>query len=297
MGTEFRIVVYGPDSLAVAAAVDTAFNRVAELNDIMSDYLPGSEINRLSERSGSGESVAVSEDLWRVMVFAQRVAEESNGAFDVTAGRLTRLWRRAIRRGVIPDSTDILDALKTVGYEYVELDSTSTSPRIRLGRRGVRLDLGGIAKGFAVDEAFAVLLETGYSRILVDGGGDMRIGDPPPDLEAWTITITGVDSDDSKAARLVHLANTALAQSGATYRFVEHDGVRYSHIVDPRTGYGMTDGRIVTAAAPTCMEADVLASALSVTSPSEEEWLAQQHPNAVVHIDRLPSETLDDDVH
>ena len=286
MGTEFRIIVFGVDSVTVSDAAMSAFSRIEELNRVMSDYLPDSELNRLSDGAGSGESVEVSEDLWTVLRFAQRLAEESDGAFDVTVGPLTRLWRRAIRRVEVPDSTEILTALDLVGYSLLVLDSTSTehARMVQLERAGMRLDLGGIAKGYAVDRAFDILVAAGFSQILVDGGGDMRLGESPPARDGWTITIAGLDEDDERSARLRHLSNTALAQSGATYRFVERDGVRYSHIIDPRTGYGMTDGRIATVAAPTCMEADALASALSVASGPEKRRVLEAHPNATVEV-------------
>ena len=182
----------------------------------------------------------------------------------------------------MPDATAISEALVPVGAERVILDSTSThsSRTVRLSAPGMRLDLGGIAKGYAVDRAFEMLTTAGNARVLVDGGGDLRVGDPPPGRDGWTIAVADSGSVGARQARLVHVSNTALAQSGATYRYVERDGVRYSHIVDPRTGYGMSDDRIVTVQAPTCMEADALASALSVAPVGLHDEILDRHAGA-----------------
>jgi len=169
-----------------------------------------------------------------------------------------------MRRGRLPPDDQLAQARQAVGYRYLALDSVARTAR--LDRPGMRLDLGGIAKGYAVDEALKVLRAHGLPRALIDGGGDIRLGDPPPDRPGWRVELTTVRADGERATQERLLARRAVATSGDTYRYVEVDGVRYSHILDPRTGMGLTDERLVPVIAPTGMQADALASALSVLS-------------------------------
>ena len=267
MGTQFNIVLYAPDSLHARRAADAAFARIDTLNQHLSDYLSESELSRLSATAGSDRDVPVGDDLWTVLQNAQRLAAQTDGAFDVTVGVLTRLWRWAMRRGRLPPDDELAQAREAVGYQHLVLDSVARTAR--LDRPGMRLDLGGIAKGYAVDEALTVLQAHGLPHALIDGGGDIRLGEPPPGQRGWRVELTTVRADGQRTTEARLLARRAIATSGATYRYVEVDGIRYSHILDPRTGMGLTDERVVTVIAPTGMQADALASAFSVLNPDE----------------------------
>lgn len=254
MGTLFRIVLYASDSLAARQAVDAAFARVDSLNAHLSDYLPESELNRLSDTAGQDTFVSVSNDLWTVLLRAQEVSQATDGAFDVTVGQLTRMWRRAIRRNTLPDSVELAVARATVGYQSMDLDQRTQCVRLQLA--GTRLDLGGIAKGYAADAALSVLRAHGFDRALVDAGGDIVAGAPPPGRDGWRVDLPG--------GRSTELANGAVAVSGDEFKYVEAGGVRYSHILDPQTGYGTTHVPVVEYFAPDAMTADAHASALLV---------------------------------
>ena len=267
MGTAFNIVLYAPDSVLAQRAADAAFARIDTLNEHLSDYLADSELSRLSATAGQGQAVPVSDDLWAVLMAAQRMAEQTGGAFDVTVGPLTRLWRWAMRRDRLPPEDRLAHARQAVGYRHLVLDSLAHT--VSLKKLEMGLDLGGIAKGFAVDEALEVLQAFGLTRVLIDGGGDLRLGDPPPGAPGWRIEVSRVNADGERVQEERFLARKAVATSGATYRYVEVDGVRYSHLLDPRTGMGLTDERLVTVIAPTGMQADALASALSVLGPDD----------------------------
>lgn len=273
MGTEFVIVLYAADSLLAHRAAKAAFARIDTLNQHLSDYLSDSELSRLSATAGTGQDVPVSDDLWGVLQEAQHWAGQTGGAFDVTVGPLTRLWRWAMRRNQLPPPDRLHAALEQTGYPYLVLDEQAQT--VRLARPGMRLDLGGIAKGYAVDEALAVLLDFGLTRVLVDGGGDMRMADPPPRSSGWPIALPTVGTDGQRVMEEHTLAHAAAATSGATYRYLEVDSVRYSHILDPRTGLGMTTDRIVTVRASTGIQADALASALSVMPLTDGLALAE----------------------
>lgn len=260
MGTVFRLVFYTEkDSVNAQAIAARIFDRVDTLNAIFSDYLPESELNRLSDQSGSGKKVHVSEELWKILRQSKRFAKASNGAFDPTVGALTRLWRRARNLKEPPDSARIVAALKTVNYRSIRFYKNR---RVQLKLKGTRLDLGGIAQGYAADECLALLKAAGISSALADAGGDIAIGDAPPWAKGWNIE--RITSDSTKETLV--LGNCGITTSGATYRYFEAaNGVRYSHIVDPRTGWGITQPRLVTVLAPNAITADAWATALSVS--------------------------------
>ncbi|GAB4424994.1 MAG: FAD:protein FMN transferase ApbE [Bacteroidia bacterium] len=265
MGTEFRIVLYAADSAQADAAAQAAFARIDSLNSHLSDYLPDSELNRLCATAGQGLRVPVSDDLWRVLVAAQQLARHTGGAFDVSVGPLSRLWRRAMRQQTFPDSARLAEARSRVGYQAIRLYARQQAVELRLP--DMRLDLGGIAKGYAGDEALAVLAACGIRMALVDAGGDLSLGDPPPGRTGWEVAVS-LPGGDSLAAQTRLLANCGIATSGDTYRYLEHAGRRYSHLIDPRTGMGMSDHRQVTVLAATGMMADAWASAASILDPA-----------------------------
>lgn len=261
MGALFRIVLYAGDSLQAQAAARAAFARIDSLDAMLSDYREDSELSRLSARAGQEEWAAVSEELWFLLQKSAQVAALSGGAFDPTVGPLSKLWRKAFRQGEFPDTAALSRARACVGHQHLQLDGDGK--RVRLSLPGMRLDLGGIAKGYAVDEAMKMLRQHGLSIALVDGGGDLLAGEPPPGREGWEVAI-GADTT-------LTIAREAAATSGDTYRYLEWQGQRYSHIIAPRTGLGVTHGLKVTVMAPDCTLADALASALSVEPALEEK--------------------------
>ncbi len=168
---------------------------------------------------------------------AVEIARATEGAFDPTVGPLVLLWREARQTARMPDASAIARAREAVGWRRIEFDKSKRA--VRLSRPDMRLDLGGIAKGYILEEALRTLRAAGVRRALIEAGGDIVVGDAPPDRDGWRIDVIGADREF--AARAAKLTNAALATSGPTAQFVEIDGVRYSHVVDPRTGVGLTN--------------------------------------------------------
>jgi len=285
MGVPFRIVLYALDRTEAAAAARAAFDRIAALNAILSDYEYDSELSRLSRTSGSGEAVSVSPELWFVLERAQEMARRSDGAFDVTVGPLVSLWRRARRDGELPEPRRLQAALAATGWRHLELDPKRRTARLLVPR--MRLDLGAIAKGYAVDEALRVLGARGITRALVSGGGDLVVSEPPPGKPGWRIEVPPLDGPGAPPPGHVQLRHAGLATSGDTFQFVEIGGIRYSHIVDPRTGLGLTDHSLVTVIARDGMTADSLSTALSVQGPAGAAKLVR-HDRAAYRLMRQP---------
>jgi FAD:protein FMN transferase len=287
MGTTFRLVFYAPDRAGAQRAARAAFERIEALDAALSDYDPGSELSRLSGSSrglSSSGRVPASPDLVRVLGFAAEVSAATGGAFDVTVGPYVRLWRRAARQGELPSAERLAQARRSVGYRNVVVGPDWVE--LRAGDMG--LDLGGIAKGYALDEALVVLARHGVTRALVDGGGDLAAGQPPPGQAGWRVALA-VGAEDDQGSHL-WLANGACATSGDAFRFVELGGKRYSHLVDPRSGMGLTHRRAATVLAPSGMEADAWASALCVLDPGPGLALVELLPGVEARIWGPPNE-------
>lgn len=267
MGTEFTIQVYAADEAVARAALQEAFARIGELDRMMTDYDPASELSRLGASSPHDQPVPVSPDLWKILRTARDMSRASDGAFDVTVGPLTRLWRQARRQKRIPDEDRLKQVLASVGYQHLLLSDDPDQPTVQLTKPGMRLDLGGIAQGYAADEALAVLQRHGLTRALINASGDIVAGDPPPGEKGWKVGLTAL-SAEKKPTQLVLLPpHHSISTSGDAFQFVEFGGKRYSHIVDPRTGIGLTTPMSVTVVCAGGTRADALASALCVLGP------------------------------
>lgn len=265
MGIPFRITLYGADEGSANAAAREAYRRVKQLNAIFSDYDPDSELSLLCRSSGPGKPVKIGEDMRFVISRSLELSTASEGAFDVTVGPVVKLWRKARRKQQLPDPTALKNARALVGYQSVRFDAQAGT--VELLKPGMQLDFGGIAKGYAAREALKVLNEHGITRALVAGAGDIVAGDAPPDADGWKIGIAALQKPDAEPMQFVNLKNASISTSGDAFQATVVDGVRYSHIVDPMTGMGLTRQSSVTVITRDGATADGLASATSVLGP------------------------------
>ncbi len=226
--------------------------------------------------SGPGRPVHVSPELAFVLADSLELARRSEGAFDVTVGPLVNLWRKARRTKRLPTAQSLATARKRVGYQSIRLDERART--VELLKPDMRLDFGGIVKGYAADEARAVLKARGLPRALVALAGDISAGEPPPGQLGWRIGIQGIGSGDSPPDEFLLLRNRAVSTAGDTYQFVEIGGNRYSHLVDPKTGLGITRRISVTVIAPTGLASDGLDSAAAILGPEKGRKLLEATP-------------------
>lgn len=271
MGTTFKIVVYAEREYLANAAIDSCWKRLSQLNLIFSDYEEESECTFLSDNAGTQKWVTISDEMWSVIRWADCLSNRSDGAFDVTLGALTKLWRRAIRQDEQPEQQHIDEARGTSGFRFVDYDTLTQS--VRLQKKGMRLDFGGIAKGYAIDELYQVLMSYDLPIALVDGGGDIYVGEKPPDTKGWRIQMNEEGYQ--------YLENIAIATSGDQYKNIQVEDLRFSHIVDAQSGYGIeslaaTESTLFVTA-HSCMEADALATTLSVMSANQRQKLVDQY--------------------
>ncbi len=281
MGSPFNIIIYSLDSVKAENAALETFRMIDTLNEIYSDYLPNSELNRLCSKSGTGKWVKVSEPLFTILQKSIHASEISFGSFDVTMSPVIRLWRTARREKRLPGKDSLKLARQRVSYKYVELDTVNKS--IRLQKTGMQLDLGGIAKGETAQRAYIRLCQLGFPFSLLDAGGDIVAGNVPPQLEGWKIAINLPESEELMNQQLL-LRNKAVTTSGDLYQYLELNGVRYSHIIDPATGWALSNSRNVTVIADNGTDADWLTKACSILPIYKAMQLIKKFPSAEVQI-------------
>lgn len=281
MGTTVNVVLYAPDDESGRSAAAAAFARIAELDAGLSDYRADSELSRLTH-GPVGDPIPVSEDLWTVIAAAQDLAERSGGAFDITVGPLSKLWRRARRQIELPSPADMAAARAVTGFRHLTLDPVARTVTVR--KAGMQLDAGGIAKGYAADQALKVLRTQEVARAIVAVGGDIAAGEPPPGARGWQITLAGLGAPDVAPSSPLTLSNAGVSTSGDAEQWVEIAGRRYSHIVNPLTGLGVTGRRTVSVVARDTMTSDMLATALSVMDPDRGLALVNRTPGAAAQM-------------
>lgn len=292
MGVQTRVMVYARDRERAEAAQQLAYAEIGRLEKIMSDYRVDSELKRL-EASGARVWTAVSADLYEILALSERLSAQSGGAFDVTVGPASALWREARRTARLAPEEERAAALARVGWRGLELDGAG---RARLAGEGMRLDLGGIAKGYAAQRAVDRLRRAGAARCLVALAGDIVVGEAPPGAEGWEVALAGLAEDDVAAGgaearaaggsgpAILRLRNAAVSTSGDREQFVEIDGRRYSHILDPRTGLGTPGGLTVTVVADLGEIADALPTAICVMGLGGAQDLVRRYPRAAAII-------------
>ena len=273
MGSPFKIIIYADNDSIANKAAQGAFKRIEDLNASLSDYRDDSEINAVSAQSGTDQWIPVSKDLFDILYISDDISKKTNGAFDATLGPIVQEWRRATRKGYFPDSALIKNALSKTGYQKIKFDASTQS--IQLPVKGMRLDIGGLGKGYAADEAVKILKKYGIKSAMIDAGGKLALMDPPPGEKGWKIVISsGRDSIET-----IEYSNVGMATSGPTYRYLDYKGKRYSHIVDPKTGIGLLYHVRTTVISPTSVEADALATAFSVSGIKEGKKYIRRFPN------------------
>ena len=264
MGTLANVSAYAADRATARAAVDAAYARLDEVNRLMSDYVDDSEVGQIN-RLAPGASMVVSPETFAVLERSRDIAQASGGALDITCRPLVSMWKAAGKRNALPTDEQRAEAMKLVGWQKVELDPTTRS--VKLAIPGVQIDLGAIAKGYALDLAAKAMRDHDITGGLIDVGGDVRVFGQRGDGKGWHIGIRH-PFEDGLYGTLV-LTSGAVATSGLQQRFQIIDGKRYSHIVDPRTGQTATEAPSVTVIAPDGATADAWATVFSVLTVEE----------------------------
>ena len=268
LGMEVRMLLVGePDHTADVAT--RGYDRIAELEAILSDWRAGSEVRQLAQHP-VGEWIPVSEPLRDVLALALEVARASDGAFDPTVGPLTVLWREARRTEIPATDSAVATARTRVGHQHVELDSAGA--RVRFLREGMQLDLGAVAKGWILDQVLMTVRAADVRAALIEAGGDLVVIGAPPGAIGWRIVYRGKDGEVT-ALR----THGAVSTSGPSAQWIDgRDGARESHVIRPATGRGTADGREITVFGERAAVTDAIATALTLVPPEAMAPLARR---------------------
>jgi thiamine biosynthesis lipoprotein len=278
MGTWATLTVVASDSASVTDLAYEALSAFHRVDSLMSNWTDVSEVARIN-RKASNAGVVVHPEVVEVIAFAQRVAEESGGAFDITIEPLVRLWGFIGGTPRLPDAQEITEAMMHTGHNKLRFDEDAGT--LRFTRDDVKIDLGGIAKGYGADAAAGVLLRHGATGALVDLSGNMVAIGNAAGHEGWTVGIRDPSGALAFLARL-RLFNEAVATSGNYEQFVDADGERYGHILDPRTGWPASGLASVTVVANNAMAADAWATAMFVLGPDAARRVAGEREDLTV---------------
>jgi thiamine biosynthesis lipoprotein len=273
MGTLCVIRIYADDEAKANEAAKAAFARIEQINQCASDYLPQSELSRFN-LAPANEAVPVSADLFALFASSTETARVTHGAFDITCAYAVQNWRRAKRQHKLPTPESTAHAVAMTHWDALKLDAEKRTATKTLP--GLLCDLGGIGKGYAANEALKVLRERGITRAVVAASGDLAIGDAPPGKEGWDVELRTFEKPE-ESDRLIHvtLKNAGCSTSGDLHQFMEVDGVRYSHIIDPKTGLGMTQRRACTVIAPDAAVSDAFDTPMCILGPEDGERVAK----------------------
>ena len=258
MGTLVEISVYEKDKDLAQLAIQNAFDEIQRMEKLMSTHIPTSEISQINQSAGL-RTVSVSPEVLEVIRRALYWAEQTDGALDVSIGPVHELWDFDGDHPALPDKNTLAQELLKVDYRKIQIENQT----VFLMDKGMRLHLGAIAKGYAVDQAINILQDSNIRHALINAGGDLKTLGKRPDQTAWKIGLQHPRRPESILASF-SLTEKAVATSGDYQKYFDHEGARYHHILNPKTGYPVTGVMSATVVAKTVMDADSLSTALFV---------------------------------
>lgn len=272
MGTTFHFILYSESEEKAKEASRAGFYRVKQINAIFSDFDEKSELIQLCNHAGNGPST-VSSTLADILKKSASWSERSDGAFDVTVGPLVTLWRRARRTRELPNPAALETAKALVGYRHMQIEGN----QVTLAKPKMKLDLGGIGKGYAADEVQKVFKQHGITSALVAAGGDIRVTERPPGSEGWIVSVAPLEKVNKDFPARLILENAAVSTSGDIEQYVEINGVRYSHIIDTKTGLGLVGRMSATVVASCATDSDAATKPLCILGPKKGiAWIDAQ---------------------
>jgi thiamine biosynthesis lipoprotein len=280
MGSPFTIIFYDKDSLQAAVTAQNCFSLVDSLVNIFSDYIDSSELNRLCARAGTGIPFNCTPALFDIIVQSAYAFEKSRGSFDITLGPVTRLWRKARKEKIFPADDLVKEKLALTGFKKIQIDTVMHA--VLLQQAGMQLDLGGIGQGYIAQQVIHYLNRLHIEMALVDVSGDIVCTGMPPGTKGWTVAVNVPESEKELLPRHLLIIHQSVTTSGDVYQYMEHNGKRYSHIVDPSTGYGIISQRNVTVIAGDGTTADWLTKAGSILPIGQAKKLATRLHAAIL---------------
>lgn len=276
MGTEFTVVAYGSNSAYLQEVTGRVFQEIDQLDGQMSNYKAGSELSAIN-REAFHRAVTVEPRLFKLIQASLKYSRASGGDFDITVGPLMRAWGFFRGQGRLPSKSELAQVLKRIGYQHIKLDPSART--IRFDEPGIEIDLGAIAKGYAIDQAVRILRDNGIKRAFVSGGTSSlyALGSPPGE-NGWKISVRN-PLDTSKAACVLRLQNLSLSVSGDYEKFFKLGDRIYAHIMDPHTGMPVENMLSTVVVSPSGTDSDALSTSFFVEGPGATRHYLNIHPN------------------
>lgn len=272
MGTDVAILIADVEESFARAAIQAGFSEIRRIEALMTDW-KNSPFEAINQNAGT-EPVQVSDEIIFMLEESNRISRLTNGSFDITYAGVGKLWDFRSRPPRLPDPDEIVDALKLVGFQKIRLDKQAGT--VLLPLKGMRIGLGGIAKGYAVDRAVRAISALGVRNFAVNAGGDLTVKGESAD-GLWNVSIRHPRQKQKNIA-VIPISNGAVVTSGDSERFFIHDGVRYSHIIDPQTGYPAQGSQSVTLIANHTYLGDALATGVYVMGPEKGMAFIESQP-------------------
>ena len=285
MATRFEMVLHGQDAVRLRAAADQAFHEIERLHAQLSLYLPSSEVSFINARAAE-QAVQVEPGLFGLLQLAQRLHQETDGAFDITVAPLMRCWGFMGGSGAWPEPERLSQARAQVGMQHIILDEKRHT--IRFARPGMMIDLGSIGKGYALDLAVESLREAGIESALIHGGTSTVCGFGRPPSGVWNVAVerppkpgqtpgAALPAEGPKPLAVLSLQDESLSVSGVHGKSFTVDGRTYGHIIDPRTGMPAHGALLAAVVLPSAAESDALSTALLLGGSTIQEKLGRLH--------------------
>lgn len=279
MGSSFNLIFYHTDSAEAIVIAKECFLIVDSLNNIFSDYSSESEVGKLALHKNLTD-IKVSDELFSMIKRSKDAWERSGKTFDITIGALTQLWRKVKKENRFPSEAEVKAAKDLTGFKNLTINGRSKT--ISFKKPGIRFDFGGIVPGYAAQRVIDFLKTKNINIALVDASGDIVMSDAPPGKDGWTVGVNLPENENEIWDKKLELKNFAVSTSGDVYRYTIHNGIKYSHIIDPGTGYGVTSQRNVTVITKYGADADWLATACSILPIKKALALAKKEHAAIM---------------
>lgn len=279
MGSPFNIIIVSTDSNKANHLARKSYELVDSLNHIFSNYDSSSELSKINGSAGL-LPYKMSTAMLDLVLKAEQAFLQSKGTYDISIGPLSSLWRNARKAKLFPEASSVIATKKLVGFAQVKINKRLGT--IFLPNANMQLDFGGIAKGYIAQWVIDYLKANGIQQALADAGGDIVMSGAPLNQKGWLIGVNLPETTDDLLNKKLQLSNCSVATSGDVFQFIEYKGVKYSHIINPLTGYGVTNLRNVTIIAKTGATADWLATACSILPINEAKQLAISHQAALL---------------
>lgn len=276
MGSQFDLTVFDKDSLSAEKAIDKAILEITRIENLISEWRPETQVSEVNRNAGI-KAVKVDKELIDLTKTARRFSELTDGAFDISIAAMDKIWKFDGTMETLPDSEVIRSSIRNIGYKNIEIDTLNST--IFLKHKGMKIGFGSIGKGYAADRARTILKQDGVMGGIINASGDMSIWGTQANGEAWAIGVNNPFRPEKVAAVIQKREEISITTSGNYEKFVEIDGKRYSHIINPKTGMPSSGLTSVTVIGPDATTANGFSTSLMVLGKKKARKLMKQFPN------------------